>query len=336
MEDQLPNNPTKKRAWGKIALAVILVIALVIWGYFYNRPSGKIVGGITGDPEQTLTSYEGRTNVVFLGIGGEGHAGSDLTDSIIVFSYHHDSGQLTMIPLPRDIWITSMQAKINTAYHYGNERREGGGRDLAKSAVAETLGIPIHYALVLDFQGFEKMIDAVGGIDLVIDNSFEDKRYPIPGKETVEPESERYEHLKFEAGPAHLTGDLALKFARSRYAEGEEGTDFARSKRQEKVINAFKDKLLSSETWLNIGTLQSLVGQVEDSLDTDIGDAEKGAFIRIFLSYSKKGNPATSIDLTTLFYTPKNLSPYKGQWVLIPLKSIEEIYTYVDAKLSEE
>lgn len=316
-----------------LILALVVVVATGIWWYLHDRPGGLMITGLTSNPENTLASVDGRTNVVFLGIGGEGHAGGDLTDSIILFSYSHATHQATLIPIPRDLWIKSLQAKINSAYHYGNERRAGGGRDLVKSAVAEATGQSVQYAIVLDFAGFEKMIDAVGGIDLTIDTAFTDNKYPIPGRETATPESDRYETLSFDAGATHLDGATALKFARSRHAEGEQGTDFARSARQEKVILAFKNKLLSIQSLLNLTTLQNLFRSLSDSLDTDLGEAESGAFIRLFLSHAQNNSELKNIDLTTLYFTPKNLSPYQGQWVLIPQTNQEAVYAYVAQEL---
>lgn len=310
----------------------VLVIGLVIgglWWYWSHLSVSHVVTGITQDPLTVLQSDgNGHTNVVFLGIGGKGHEGGDLTDSIILFSYAHGSGKVTMIPLPRDIWIPSMAAKINTAYHYG-------GIPLMKSAVTEVTGLPVQYAVVLDLQGFEKVIDAGGGVDVTVDNTFDDYLYPIAGRENAEPESARYEHVHFEAGPTHMDGTTALKFARSRHAIGDEGTDFARSKRQEKVIVAFKDKLLSSKTLLSLSTLQNILSSVKDSLDTDIGEVQTGAFIHLFVSFEQARSTPTPVSLTDLYVNPKSAAPYQGQWVLIPKTNIEDIHAYVAKTLSD-
>jgi len=301
-----------------------LFLLVAIWQYYSHQQGGQVVTGITQNPIDNLAVEDGRTNIVLLGIGGGDHPGGDLTDSIILFSY-----SLTLIPIPRDIWVPSLAAKINTAYHYG-------GLPLMKSAVGELTGLSVHYTIVLDFQGFEKTIDAVGGIDVEIQHTFDDYLYPIPGQEAAEPESARYEHLHFAAGQAHLDGATALKFARSRHAVGEEGTDFARSTRQEQVILAFKNKLLSSTTLLSLSTLQSLVGNLQNSLVTDMSNLEIGAFIRLFLDYSKREAPSRSLDLTSYYVSPKNLGPYQGQWVLVPQTSLEEIHAYVAKELQTQ
>lgn len=331
-----PENVSVSKYNWRHYLGVFLLILITrgTWWYFRHPEVGNVADGLTSNALDILQSTSGRTNVAFLGIGGEGHSGSDLTDSIILFSYHHDTRSISLIPIPRDVWIESMKAKVNTAYHYGNENNVGGGMTLAKQAVSEVVGMEVHYVAVLDFAGFEKLIDIIGGIDLVVDNSFDDYKYPIPGKETALPESERYEHVSFKAGQTHMDGALALKFARSRHALGDEGTDFARSKRQEKVIAAFKDKILSTSTLFNLQTLQNIRTAIADSLDTDIGDTEAGAFIRLFLSVANNSAPANSLSLVDLFYNPQNLKPYAGQWVLIPKISWEDVHAFIAQELA--
>ena len=319
----------------KILLAIFLsACVLTVSWYVRNQTVKNIVSGVISDPSSVLNSYEGNTNILLLGIGGAGHEGSDLTDSMLVLSLNLKNNTGTTISIPRDIWVPSLKAKINTAYHYGNERREGGGRDLAKSAVSEVLGVPIHYLLLVDFSGFVKAIDSVGGIDLTIDNTFDDYKYPIPGKETVEPESDRYEHIRFEAGRTHLDGATALKFARSRYAQGEEGTDFARGQRQQKIILAFRDKLFSAGTLFNTEIIERLKSNLSSSIDTDITSVEQGSFIKLALSLGNQDN-ISSIVLTDHLKNPKSTREYGGQWVLIPTTTQEDLHAYVKANLAK-
>jgi LCP family protein required for cell wall assembly len=317
----------------KIFLAIILsFLVLAISWYYHNQTAKNIVSGVVSDPISNLMSDSGRTNIALLGIGGQGHEGGDLTDSILFVSFKLSDGTADMIAIPRDVWIPSMKAKINTAYHYGNERREGGGTDLVKSAISETLGVPIHYAVTLDFQGFIKAIDAVGGVDVEVKNSFDDYKYPIPGKETVEPESDRYEHVHFDAGLTHMDGTTALKFARSRHAEGDEGTDFARGSRQQKIILAFRNKVFSTGTILSSETITKLKDSISSSVDTDISSKEYGSFLKVFLGLGNKEN-LKSVPLTDYLINPKNTRAYGGQWVLVPTTTWEDVHAYVAKEL---
>ncbi len=316
---------------GLIALSVLLVFTLI---YSFKSPltfffRKLLVGPSTlisfaKDPLSTLASSSDRTNLLLLGRGGEGHIGADLTDSIIVISFHHPTKKVSILSLPRDIWVDSMKAKINTAYYYGKQKKPaGGGLILAKSSVSEIIGLPIHYAFVLDFEGFKQAIDLVGGIDVQIERTFDDFKYPVPGKEDALPESDRYQFLHFDAGPNHMDGETALRFVRSRMAEGEEGTDFARSARQQKVILAFKDKLLSSKTLLSPQRLADLFNLYRQYIDTDITNNEYAAFTRLVLAkdLSIKNVPLTTGDKEKgelgVLENPKNKTPYLGQYVLI-------------------
>lgn len=306
-----------------------------------NFKSSDIVT-LTQNPKDSLKNTAGRTNVLLMGIGGEGHQAPDLTDSIMVISYDHDHNSATIISVPRDLYSDSLKAKINTAYHYGNERDEnGGGLRLAKSSIEELIGLPIHYAFVIDFAGFTKAIDMVGGVDLTVANSFDDYHYPIPGKENDYPLESRYEHLHFDAGPQHMDGDTALKFVRSRYAEGDEGTDFARSQRQQLVISAFKDKLLSTQTLLNPDRLSSLIDLYSDYTDTDLTGEQYLAFAKIVLkSKDLKINsiPLVADDnpdhLSILQVGPKQ--NYDGQYVLIPRdNNLKALQLFISNQLNQ-
>lgn len=322
-----------RKIWRVVGIVVFTIaVGLGIW-YARSQNARNVVSGVVSSPADVLQSDAGRTNVLLLGVGGEGHKGGDLTDSMLFISLGLEGQTAKIIPIPRDIWVDSLAAKINTAYHYGNERGEGEGRNLAKQAVAEILGVPVHYALVLDFQGFVKAIDAVGGIDVEVERTFDDYKYPIPGLETAEPESARYEHIHFDQGPTHMDGETALKFARSRHALGDEGTDFARAARQEKILLAFRHKVLSTQTFFNADAIDGLKNSLTSSIDTDIGSREQASFFKLFLGLGNLDN-IESLSLTEYLQNPKITKNYGGQWVLIPAPTLEALQTYVQESLA--
>jgi LCP family protein required for cell wall assembly len=319
-----------KQAIGPL-VALVFLTSLLIYRPYWNQVFARLAKGpqllanLTKDPADSLRSTNGRTNILLLGMGGAGHEAGDLTDSMILISYSHTSGKLSLISIPRDLWVDSMKAKINTAYYYGELRSSnGGGLVLSKAATEEIIGLPVHYSFALDFTGFKQAIDLVGGVDINVQTAFDDNFYPIPGKENAIPESDRYEHLHFDAGVQHMDGERALKFVRSRHAEGDEGTDFARSARQRLVILAFKDKVLSSQTLLNPTRITELVRLYSQYLHTDIDSSDYGSFARLALEI--KPDNIQSIPLTTgdektrtmgiLEIANKKL--YQGQYVLIP------------------
>jgi len=102
-----------------------------------------------GKPIENLESTNGVTNFLILGIRGEGTDSPNLADTIIVMSYNHDSQTSTMISVPRDLWVPSIQAKINSAYYYGEKATPGAGIQMVEAAILEDLGTPIHYTACL-------------------------------------------------------------------------------------------------------------------------------------------------------------------------------------------
>lgn len=301
--------------------------------------SGEDIIAVTKDPQDILSSTDEMTNFLLLGVRGEGDEAPDLTDTLIVVSYNYNTKVVNLISIPRDLWVNSLKAKINTAYHYGNEKQPGGGFPLVRAAVQETLGIPIHYSAILNFHGFVEAIDLLGGLNIDVTEGFVDHKYPIAGKENAYPESSRYETVQFQAGPQTLNGETALKFVRSRHAEGPEGTDFARSRRQQQVITAFRQKLISTDFLLNQDRQNQLLSIITKNLITDIDPGLYPTLAKLALNM--KDAPMKSLVLSTEktgeeIAILENPSPkkYDNQWVLIARDgNWEALKTYVANKL---
>lgn len=309
----------------------------------------------------SLKKADHNINVLLLGIGGGTHEGPDLTDTIIFASLNQAQNKITLVSIPRDFWVLDLNSKINTAYYYGETKSKGGGITLAKAVVSKILGQPVDYVARIDFNGFIRAVDEIGGLDIQIDNTFDDYEYPVKGKEedlcghapeeidflaTSSAQLEafpcRYKHVHFEKGENHMNGEQALEYVRSRHAQGEEGTDFARSKRQEKVIEAFKNKVFSLGTFINPGKFLSLYSILEQSIDTNIKQGEFDDFIRLaqkmknakiqsaVLDYgdSEKGRPGLLVNPPA--------ENYKDQWVLEPRVGsgdFSEIQQYVGCEI---
>lgn len=276
------------------------------------------------NPQTVLAVTNNRTNFLILGIRGEGSDSPDLTDTMLVISYSHSDQQASLISVPRDLWVSSLKTKINSVYHYGQFREQnGGGILLAQSAVLETLGLPIHYTIVIDFSLFQKAVDRVGGIDVDVITGFTDREFPLPGLENALPESSRYETITFLPGLQRLNGVTALKFVRSRHAEGDEGTDIARDRRQQQIVAALIQKLKSPTFFLSRQNLTAFYGLIRENLDTNLGEQLYPALVRIGLDSYR--HPPKRIILS---YDPDEsgvailenppISPfYLNQWVLI-------------------
>ena len=374
LDEHSKRRPKKKATILKIliftAIFAVFILAVIrflnIDEHIFKGPQ-TVVSLIT---DSGLESDKGRVNILFLGTGGAGHEGPDLTDTMILASIDKDSKDVVLVSIPRDLWAESINAKINHSYAYGQEKN-GEGLKLAKQTVSILLSIPVHYALRVDFNGFIKAVDLVNGLDINVDNAFEDPRYPVAGKEddlcglTLEIEEKdgirrevvknatgsatpldqittendpftcRYEIVSFKKGPTYMDGALALKFVRSRYGTNGEGSDFSRSARQQKVILAFRQKVLSSETLTNPKKIIELAQTFGASIDTDIGDKE----IPLLAKIGNKIDPATirrvvldsSRDESIL--EVGNPGSYGGQFVLVPKSSWEDLGDFINAEL---
>jgi len=280
-------------------------------------------------PRPSINSIDGRTNILILGKGGEGHETPDLTDTIIFASISHDKEGLVMVSLPRDIWVPEIRAKINSAYFWGNESKEGGGLILAKSIVEEIVGQPIHYGVVIDFSGFKDIVDVLGGIEVQVENSFVDEKFPILGKEDDRCGGDRelkcrYETIEFVAGVQEMDGETALKFVRSRNSTGDEGTDLARAARQQKVFSAIKNEILSLGSF-SPKKIIGLTKTAREVVETDIENNASAVLARRFMEAG--AGFQTQVLPEELLFNPPISPRYDNLYVFLP-----ESGTWVDVQ----
>jgi LCP family protein required for cell wall assembly len=265
-----------------------------------------------------------------LGIGGAGHEGADLTDTMILASVSTKTKKISLISLPRDIWIPQLSDKVNSTYMYGKQK--GGvktGLALAKSTVEEILGTQIDYAVVIDFSGFKDVVDAIGGVTVNIKTSFTDNQYPIAGLENDTCGGDptfacRYMTISFEEGVQTMDGERALEFVRSRHAVGPEGNDLAREARQQLVIAAIIKKILTPQIFTNLNIDAQLINIVSKSIITDLKPSEEATLARYIIDARANIKSYTIPD--DLLYNPPNEYKYFGPqfthaFVFIPARS---------------
>jgi polyisoprenyl-teichoic acid--peptidoglycan teichoic acid transferase len=346
----------------------IAIIFLILFGVLFFRFGSYIpvLFELLFKNEITLQSVDKkseRINVLLLGIGGGKHDGPLLTDTIIFASIDPEKNKVALVSLPRDLWIPELKGKINRAYSDGEVKQKGGGIMLTRAVVEKVIGQPVDYVFRVDFNGFVRAVDMLGGIEVDVARSFDDYEYPISGKETdtcgfegeefekratdssqLEAFPCRYEHLHFDAGRQSMDGETALRFVRSRHASGAEGSDFARSQRQEKVISAVKDKVFSLGTILNPLKIVSLANVLEGSIDTDIKQEEYDDFIKLARKMEEAHLRSVVLDVGNaaqsrpgLLDAPLPRDEFRGQWVIIPRAgsgNFSEIQAYVECEIS--
>lgn len=243
---QAPIQNTPRRPWRRV-VAVLLggfFLIFIIWKTFNptidatGRPKG-LFGSLASVFQKTLAQdligeSDDRVNFLLLGIGGPGHDGPNLTDTILLASLQPSTGQVAVLSIPRDLGVDLPglgYRKINEAYAYGVLNKETeGGLNVTRQAVENITGLVIPYVTVVDFQGFKQFVDMIGGVDVNVAKSFVDTAYPT--------ENFAVKTIAFTAGLQHLDGEKALEYARSRHGCCGEGSDFARSKRQKIILEA--------------------------------------------------------------------------------------------------
>lgn len=210
---------------------------------------------------------EDRINFLLMGVGGEGHDGAQLSDTIIFGSFKPSTQETGLISVPRDLVVNVPGyglRKINAANALGENEGDNKGLDLAAQVMSEVMGEEIPYVVRIDFSGFEKLIDQLGGIEIDVERSFTDSGFPeyegSPNTITI----------SFEQGRQHMTGEQALQYARSRKGNNGEGGDYARAARQQKVLLAVKDKALSLGVLLNPAKLARLLETLSSHIDTNV------------------------------------------------------------------
>ncbi|MDD5749258.1 MAG: LCP family protein [Patescibacteria group bacterium] len=271
-------NSRKRRGSRKISFFFILLIIIFSLGAkIISAGNDSFLSGVKNSyllrqisniisPKEKWLKGEkdDRINFVLLGMGGEGHDGPYLTDTIIIASFKPSSKEAAIFSLPRDmiVPINREYRKINSIYSIGLTGRNKNGGELVKEILSQTFDLPIHYYVAADFKGFMEMIDAIGGVEVEVERSFVDNQFPAANYQ--------YQRIAFQAGWQEMDGLTALRFARSRYGNNNEGSDFARIKRQQKIIIAAKEKVTSFDTLINPKKISQLYSIFNQYTQTDL------------------------------------------------------------------
>ncbi|MBU1613466.1 LCP family protein, partial [Patescibacteria group bacterium] len=206
-----------------------------------------------------------RVNILLLGMGGPGHDGPYLTDTNIIVSIRPSANEVAMTSIPRDLGVTVENQglrKINFVNSWGEGKESGQGGEYARHFFSKTFSMEIPYYIRVDFAAFQEIIDAVGGVYVDVPRAFSDSQFPGP--------NESFAPVSFEAGPQTMFGEKALQYARSRHGNNGEGSDFARSKRQQLILMALKERLLSIGTYANPLKIQKIWDSLSNHVSTNL------------------------------------------------------------------
>ena len=288
---------TAKKIFVKLILWTLLVFLLIgaAYGSFFVWKITQMGNKINANQDypvsfldtfRSLTSNQislkgverQRINILLLGIAGPGKSGKNLTDTIMIASLNLKTNQVALLLIPRDLYVevpeTGIQTKINTVYQLGllkNDDNPQKALEPLKKIIENITALNIDYWAVINFDGFQEIIDSVGGINIMNERDIYDPRYP----------GHNYSYTTFELkkGFQRLNGETTLKYARMRHNDPE--GDFGRARRQQQVLKAAKNKVFSTGTFLNVMALSKLFDALGDNVKTDIKAEEFGDFIEL-------------------------------------------------------
>lgn len=293
---------SKVRKVVKWVLIVLLILVLGAGVYLYFWGDGiirKITGGngdiwsainaVTSETYDPLkTDENGRTNILVFGtsgfnmsgegFGGYEHDGSQLTDSIMVVSLDQDSGDVAMVSLPRDLYAKdgtacTATAKINEVYWCNNQYgdNEAAGAAALQAKVKEILGIDTQYYVHMNWGALQNIVDAVGGVTVVLDEDIEDYYYT---------------GAVYQAGvPYQLSGADAVALSRARH--GTAYGDFSRAASQQKILIGIKNKVV--DKGLGLTEAMNIISAVGDNLRMNLSVAEMKTGMHLLETFDLDG-----------------------------------------------
>jgi len=324
MENQLTPQPKKKK-W--IWLWIFTLILAGFFGLFFLKTSFTVSQIKDWQSDARVLPFSeplpqkdpDRINILLLGIRGTGeeNTGDLLTDTVVLVSIKKSAGQLALISVPRDLYIPApglgKKEKINFAYAYG-------GLDFAKKVISYTTNVYIDHALVSNFNAFQEVIEALGGVNVYLEYPFEETfQWAQEGREEnrywfkkeIGGEEKWVFHLP--AGQNFLDGQTALYYVRSRFST----SDFDRMRRQQQVLMAVKDKALSLGVLANPFKIYELLDILGKNIKTDMNLKDIKNLINLVFESDTEHIRTKVFDTT-----PEGLlyqTFIDGQYVLLPI-----------------
>jgi polyisoprenyl-teichoic acid--peptidoglycan teichoic acid transferase len=287
---------------------------------------GDIISGQTGG-SKLEGERDGQVNILLLGIGGPGHDGPYLSDTIILAQLRPGEKKANLISIPRDYLVNTKeigQRKINAVFaesYQKNQDWDKAGAS-ARDVVSKISGLEIPYFAVVDFDGFEKTIDLLGGVDVQVDRTFTDYTFPDRNEGYLPA-------VTFKEGHETMNGERALIFARSRHAAGEEGTDFARSLRQQKIIHAAKEKVVSLNIVADAGKINELFTIIGEHFHTNMSPGQMLRAYNLTKDFGEGQVTSMNLDPEGGIICPQTLEE-SGAFVLTvcPGKTSKDVQDY--------
>lgn len=319
--------PPRRRSRLRVALMTIPIFALALGAIFiapsvfrayqaydriFNTPVPRPAIGVNPDgtvviiPDATeevkLPDWDKkeRVNMLLLGVDDRDDGVVARSDTIILVTIDPATKQVGMMSIPRDLLVTIPglgEEKINAAYSAGEESGVTGA-GLVRATVEYNFNIPIHYVAEVDFEGFQRIVDTLGGVTIDV---------PAPIKDDAHPgEGFNYTRIYFHTGPQHMDGKTALRYARTRHDDN----DFARANRQQQILLALREQAVARNL---IANARELLMALSDTVRTDIPPLD-------LLKLAKLGTEIQPQDTHSYSILPATYVEWNppGPYLLIP------------------
>lgn len=352
-----------------ISLFIFEIIVGSLYLYLIKNNKEKINQHISQE-ESIITNSEPITdeelNILLLGMGGEGHSGGTLSDSITLININPEIKKTNIISIPRDLWVpiptdwnSETYNKINSSYaigiddsvRYPNKKTEFrgklGGGNLSKYVAEKVTGIPVDYFIAIDFSSFVEIIDILGGIEVNVEKPFDDYFYPVKGleNETCGFSAEKITEVHQKYSGFELEKQFTCRYEHLSFKKGKQnmdgettlkfvrsrhsdqyGGDFARSERQHEVLEALKEKILSKNI---LGKGNEILEKLNNSVTTDIN-------INLLKETLEPLGNITQYQINHIYITEENVltssKSSSGQYILQPKSgqsNFQEIKNYI-------
>jgi len=234
-----------------------------------NSQNIPIIRSLSPIKQEKNINKSDKETILLLGKGGEKHDGGDLTDTIMIAQILNSEKQIHLISIPRDFLVFDEEGyyrKINSVYSHtlSQGKTETEAIKTLQDKITEITGISFDYYAEVDFAGFVKVVDKVGGVEVDVTEAIDDQYYPGP--------NHSYQRFTLPAGLQTLNGETALKYARTRYTSV--GGDLDRSRRQQQILGNLRDRVFSLNPIFGAPQIVSLLGIARETIKTDLSLAD--------------------------------------------------------------
>jgi LCP family protein required for cell wall assembly len=289
----------------------------------------------------TPQQRDGKVTFLILGTDEVENRGASthLTDTMLLATLNLKTGQVSLLPLPRDVWSDEYETRINALYVYGHDRYPSEPEKFPREVLEQMFGVKIDHTVVLNLPTLAQLIDTAGGVEVNIPEGFIDSEFPRSDVDITKERDPKklYETIEFKTGTEIMNGERVLKYIRSRHSTGDQGDDVARSQRQQQVILSLVNTLKNPHFYFDTERAGELYAFYQTHFDKALPITE---LIGIGKSlYPVRNSIKFSTNAISIFpdnpqgvITHPPVKETKGQWVYT-VRDSQKLATEVKQKL---